>query len=50
MQDSTIQELDCVELGLACADVCEALDRGTNRGRVDQLSQSVLKTIEQLKM
>ena len=37
-----------VELGLACADVCEALDRGTNRRRVDHPSQSVLEVIVQL--
>ena len=38
---------DYVELGLACADVCKALDRGV-RGRVDELSQSVFEAIGQL--
>ena len=43
-----VSEVDYVELGLACADVCRALARGTDGRRVDQLSQSVLKAIEQL--
>ena len=42
-----INEVDYVELGLVCAHVCEALDRGTNTSRVDQLGQSVLRAIEQ---
>ena len=32
---------DYVELGLACADVCKALERGMNGRRMDELSQSV---------
>jgi len=37
-----------VELGLTCADVCGALDRGMNgKGRGD-LSQSVCEAINQL--
>ena len=43
-----ISKVDYVELGLTCADVCKALDRGTNRRRVNQLSQSVLTAIEKL--
>jgi len=39
---------DYVELGLACADVCRALDRGVNGRRVDGLSQSVFEAIGQL--
>ena len=39
---------DCVELGLSCADVCKALDRGLKGRRLDDLSQSVLDGIEQL--
>jgi hypothetical protein len=39
---------DYVDLGLACADVCKALDRGMKGRRVDELSQSVLEAIEQL--
>ena len=41
-------KLDYVELGLACADVCRALDRGMNGKGVDELSQSVYQAIEQL--
>jgi len=43
-----IDKVDYVELGLACAEVCEALNRGINERRVNQLSQSVLMAIEQL--
>jgi hypothetical protein len=39
---------DYVELGLACADVCKALDRGMKGRRADKLSQSVCEAIEQL--
>ena len=39
---------DYVELGLACADVCRALDRGMNERRMDELSRSVLEAIGQL--
>ena len=37
-----------VELGLACADICRALDRGMNGRQVDQFNQSVLEAIDQL--
>jgi hypothetical protein len=43
-----VNKTDYVELGLACADVCKALDRGM-KGRVDALSQSVCEAIEQLR-
>ena len=39
---------DYVELGLACADVCEALNRGMNGRRLDDLSQSMRTAISQL--
>jgi len=39
---------DCVELGLACADVCTALDRGLNGKRLDDLNNSVCEAINQL--
>ena len=45
-----VNETDYVDLGLACADVCKALDRGMNGRRVDELSQSVLEAIQQLAM
>ena len=41
-------KLDYVELGLACADVCRALDRGTSGRRLDELSLSVREAIELL--
>ena len=37
-----------VKLGLACADVCRALDRGLDSRQADQLTRSVLEAIEQL--
>ena len=43
-----INKTDYVELGLACADVCRALDRGINGSRIDDLSQSVFEAIGQL--
>ena len=43
-----INERDYVELGLSCADICTALDRGLNGRRVDELSQSVFEAIQQL--
>ena len=45
-----INKVDYVDLGLSCAEVCKALDQGTNGGRVDQHSRSVLTAIEQLTM
>lgn len=41
---------DYVELGLICAGVCEALNRGMDGRRTDQLGRSVLKAIETLTM
>jgi len=43
-------EVEYVDLGLACADVCRALDRGVDGRSVDELSQSVLEAIQQLTM
>ena len=37
-----------VELGLACADVCKALERGMNGKKLDDLSQPVRDAITQL--
>ena len=47
-QESTANKSDCVELGLACADVCKALDRGMKGKTLDDISQSVRDAIEQL--
>jgi len=37
-----------VELGLTCADACEILNRGMDKKRADELSQSILEAIEKL--
>ena len=39
---------DYVDLGLACADVCTALDRGLSGKRLKDLNNSVCEAIEQL--
>ena len=41
-------KVNYVEIGFTCADVCEALDRGMNARRADQLNHSVLEAIEKL--
>ena len=47
-QDSMANRTDYVELGLACAGVCKALDRGMSGRQSDQFSRSVLEAIEEL--
>ena len=39
---------DYVEIGLNCADICIALDRGTNGKNLDDFSRSVCEAIDQL--
>ena len=41
-------EQDYVDLGLSCGDVCQALNRGLNGRRMDELNKSVLGAIGQL--
>ena len=41
-------EVDYVELGLACADVCTALHRGLSGKRLNELNNSVCEAIVQL--
>ena len=41
-------KLDYVELGLECADICGALDRGMNGKKLAELSGSVCDAINQL--
>ena len=43
-----INKLDYVELGLSCANVCRALDRGMSGRRLDELNQSTGEAINQL--
>jgi len=48
-QDSMANELDYVELGLACADVCNTLHERTKEKQTKELNQSVYEAIEKLK-
>jgi hypothetical protein len=48
IQESMMNERDYVELVLICADICLALDRGTDGKELDDLSQSVREAINQL--
>ena len=48
-QDTMANEQDYVDLGLSCADICRALERGMNGRTLDDLSQSVCDAISQLK-
>ena len=41
-------EQEYVELGLSCADICKALDRGMNEKKLDELDKSVRDAINQL--
>ena len=41
-------QMDYVELGLACAEVCTILDRGLNGKKLNDLNYSVLEAIGQL--
>jgi len=43
-----INEQDYVDLGLACAGVCTALDRGLNGRLLSELDGSVCEAINQL--
>ena len=47
-QDSMANKTDYVELGLACANVCRALDRGMGGKKLDETSDSVSEAINQL--
>jgi len=49
-QDSMANKTEYVELGLACANVCRALDRGMDGRRLDEFNRSVGEAIEQLTM
>ena len=48
IQDSMANELDYVELGLSCADICRAIDRGMDGRRLEEFGQSVCDAINQL--
>ena len=42
------KEQDFIGLGLYCADVCKALDRGLNGKRLKELSKSLREAIKEL--
>ena len=48
VQDSMDNDEEYVELGLACAGVCTALDRGLNGRLLSELDGSVCEAINQL--
>ena len=48
LQNFMVSEDDYVELGLNCAEICRALDRGTSGKGLDELSKSVCDAINQL--
>ena len=48
IQDTMINKTDYLELGLVCADVCKALQRGMNGRGMDDLGQSAREAITQL--
>ena len=43
-----VNQIDYVELGLACAEVCTALDRGLSGKRLSDLNDAVYEAIKQL--
>ena len=43
-----VNRMDYVELGLACAEVCTALDRGLSGKRLEDVNSSVREAIRQL--
>ena len=45
-----VNDQDYIELGRACADVCNALYRRLKGKRLDELTQSVLDAIGELTM
>ena len=47
-QDTMANEQDYIELGLSCADICKALDRGMNGKKLDDLGRSICDAINQL--
>jgi len=48
IQDSMTNEQEYVELGLSCADICRALDRGLEGKSLGGISRPVCEAISQL--
>ena len=47
-QDSMANDMDFVELGLSCANICRALERGMGGKKMDDLNQPVCDAMNQL--
>ena len=47
-QDTVANKQDYVDLGLSCADICKALERGMDGKKLGDLSSSVCDAINQL--
>ena len=47
-QDTVVNEQDYVDIGLSCADICKALERGMGGKKLDDISKSVRDAINQL--
>ena len=47
-QDTMANEQDYVDLGLSCADICKALERGMGEKKLDDFNKSVRDAINQL--
>ena len=48
IQDSMANEEDYIDLGLHCANICRALDRGLGGKRLDDVNLPVCEAINQL--
>ena len=49
-QDTMGNKDDYVDLGLSCAEVCKALDRGLKGAESEELSKTAVEAIERLKV
>ena len=48
LQDTMANDQEYVDLGLSCADICKALERGMGDKKLNDLSESVCDAINQL--
>ena len=48
-QDTMANKQDYIDLGLSCANICKALERGMDGRELDELSKSVRDAIDELK-
>ena len=47
-KDTMANDQDYVDVGLSCADICKALERGMGGKKLDDVSESVCDAINQL--